>query len=450
MVSRMVILFSAAFSFSLTARAADNWKYDELYLKNGNVLKGIVLDESDEDVRFRNVRRSPGTPTVVITTTIAKDEILRIVRLSKEERAELAEKLAKLDPTGKGELAKMEELKLQMAKWVDKKQDAFEYRSTYFILLSNAQEDTVRRAAVRLEQIYLAYTQYLPPRRKQAEPTSIILARSLAEYRKLLQAQGRNILNPAFYDMQRNQVVCASELQEWGDELERVRQKHRKILADLARQEQELIRKFGAVPAFVRTRIAQTRNKIYLYNKKNDQLFAEVTHELFRTLYHEAFHAYLANFVYHPSETAVPRWLNEGLAQIFETAIVEADELRVGHVDRVRLQQVHEAARKGELLPLSTLLRSGAKDFLVAHANEKEVSDRYYFNSWALAFYLTFDQKLLGKPQMHRYVESLKRGTDDLEAFRQLVGKPISQFEKEYHIFLRGLRYDGTAYKPRR
>jgi len=33
----------------------------------------------------------------------------------------------------------------------------------------------------------------------------------------------------------------------------------------------------------------------------------------------------------------VPLWLDEGLAQIFETALVEAGELRVGHAERSRL-----------------------------------------------------------------------------------------------------------------
>ena len=43
----------------------------------------------------------------------------------------------------------------------------------------------------------------------------------------------------------------------------------------------------------------------------------------------------------------MPRWLNEGLAQIFETAIIEAGELRVGHADAERLARVKEEIRVG-------------------------------------------------------------------------------------------------------
>jgi hypothetical protein len=98
--------------------------------------------------------------------------------------------------------------------------------------------------------------------------------------------------------------------------------------------------------------------------------------------------------VYPRSEGEVPRWLNEGLAQIFESAIFEAGELRVGRADPKRVAALREM-KKNEL-PLVELLRSGPKQFQVEHAGDREVSDRHYLTSWALAYYLTFDRKILG------------------------------------------------------
>src|SRR5262249_55617728 len=154
-------------------------------------------------------------------------------------------------------------------------------------------------------------------------------------------------------------------------------------------------------------------------DERNNKAFESATQRLFRTLYHEAFHAYLAAYVYPPQETAVPRWLNEGLAQIFETAIVEAGELRVGHAEATRLDKVQSAVRKDALVPLAALLQSGAKQFVVAHASDRQVADRHYLASWALAFHLTFERRLLGSEAMDRYVQSLRRGRDPLEAFRE-------------------------------
>ncbi|MGE3805951.1 MAG: DUF1570 domain-containing protein [Gemmataceae bacterium] len=430
-----------------TADAADEWKYDVLRLKNGNILRGLVLEEGGDAVRFQCVRRSPGTPTVVITSTYPRSEVAAVIKLNAADRKVLQERIAKLDPSGKAEEAQMEDLELSEVDWVRKEAgSAYRYGSEYFVLVSNAQEDTVRRAAVRLEQIYTAYTRYLPPRHKKATPTTIVLASTRAEYQLLLKEQKRNILNPAFFDARNNQVVCASDLKELGEQLERVRKKHKALLEDLQKQELQARTKYqGAVLATVLQRIYEARRTILGYNKKNDQLFGEATQELFTTLYHESFHAYLMNIVYRSDEAEVPRWQNEGLAQIFETAIVEAGELRVGHVDKERLARVHEAARKGELLTIAQLLQSKPQDFLVAQTSEQQTSDRYYFNSWALAFYLTFDRKVLGTPELHKYMAARKRGTNELEAFRQLVGKPIPEFEQDYRKFLQTLRADGTA-----
>ena len=48
---------------------------------------------------------------------------------------------------------------------------------------------------------------------------------------------------------------------------------------------------------------------------------------------------------------------------------------------------------------------------------------------------------------MDDYVRSLNRGTDPLEAFRDLVGQPLPRFEKDFLDYLKRLRLDGTTGK---
>ncbi len=166
---------------------------------------------------------------------------------------------------------------------------------------------------------------------------------------------------------------------------------------------------------------------------------------LFQTLFHEAFHAYLANYVYPPGENDVPCWLNEGLAQIFETAILEAGELRVGHADPERLKHVKEALRKEQLVAVADLLKADSSKFLVSHANDQQVSDDYYLGSWALAFYVTFGQWKLGTPELDAYVCSSRNRPEPLEAFSRLVGQPPPTFEESFRRYLRALRADGST-----
>src|SRR5262249_34572947 len=146
------------------------------------------------------------------------------------EREILAGRIHALDPSGKGEKLRMENLDLERVTWgKDKKGEAWSYTSVQFVLLSDAREDVVRRAAVRLEQIYAAYARFLPPRRPLTRPTTICLVHSRAEYADLAKNRGHKIFNPAFYDLGRNEIVCGSEFQRLGEDLEKVRQQQRDL-----------------------------------------------------------------------------------------------------------------------------------------------------------------------------------------------------------------------------
>src|SRR5205823_1335781 len=136
------------------------------------------------------------------------------------------------------------------------------------------------------------------------------------------------------------------------------RQQHQQIRAEMDKQEKDLPRLYrGADLARVLASIRNTRKKLDAADRQNEGAFDQATRQLFAVLYHEAFHAYLATAVYPPPQPGPPRWLNEGLAEIFETAVVEASELRVGHADRGRLARIKEVVRKGEQVPLARLLR---------------------------------------------------------------------------------------------
>lgn len=422
------------------------WKFDVLHLTNGRSVQGQLLEETSSVIRFHYVRRNPGMPTVAIVTSFDRAEVARVERLGPADRLELARRLRALKPRDRDDSVRSEQLELRPAAWGMDEKGGLAYRSAFFELVSNARPDIIRRAALRLEEIYAAYARFVPPRHTMAPPTRIRLVRSLAEYQALLRAQGRTLANPAFYDVAANEILCASDLQRLDELLEEARRKHDAQLERIDKLEVEVrkLRKGGVRDRLAR-QIADGRKAIAAANEQNDTLFRAATARLFRMLYHESFHAYLANFVYREDETEVPRWLNEGLAQIFETALVEAGELRVGHADRRRLDRVKVSVRQGELLPLLDLLDAGPKHFLVEHASDQQESDRAYLTSWALAFYLTFERRLLGTPRLDAYVRLMKQGADARQAFCDLVGQPLPAFEKAFHQYLLSLRPDGST-----
>jgi Protein of unknown function (DUF1570) len=440
-------------SWSAPAPAADDkpaggdWKFDLIYHRNGAVFRGLVLDETPAGVRFQNVRRQPGRPTVVITTTFARGEILRVEKLSDADRDLLKARLQEIDPSGRGERQRMEKLELEPIPWDGRADAGRRYESEFFTLESDAHEGIVRRTVVRLEQIYAAYARYLPPRCPGRRPTAIILLRSRAEYEARLKALGLRFVNVAYYDPVANRIVCASDLDQLGQELDRLREKHAQLRRDLDRQEAILVKLYKGKKDLARhvQPIRDLRQKIDQADRKNEAVFDQATKQLFAVLYHEAFHAYLTGCVYPPPGPEPPRWLNEGLAQIFETAIVEAGDLRLGHADGDRLARTKDAVRKNELVPVERLLRAEAKQFQAAHAGDRSATGQYYLTAWAVAFHLTFERRLLGTTQLDDYVRAHAADADPRAAFEALVGCAVTEYEQELRRYLTALQPDGTA-----
>lgn len=446
------------------APGADAWKFDVVHRKAGEPLRGLIVSHTPEAVTIRCVSRRAGYATVVITEVVPRRDIARLDELAADDRAALRARLEKLKaerdllaarlralgPRARAADRADEPLDLQPAGWPgDKSAKALGYRSGYFTLTANASPELAQLVAIQLEQVYAAYARALPPRHPKAAPTAILVTRSLADYQALARARGLNLLSPAFYDPARNQVVCGSDLERLRDERERVAKHHEQLRGQMKARRAELMKLYrNKVPAELLGPLAAAERRIADAEKKNDETFQASRQRLFRRLYHEAFHAYVGTFVYPAKEGALPLWLDEGLAQVFEAALVEAGELRVRHAEPKRLAAVRQALADGTLLPLADLLAAQGKDFQVAHASEKQLSDRHYLAAWALAFHITFERKLLGTKELDGYVAALKRGTAPAGAFRDLIGGPLPAYEKQWRAYLGKLKPDGTAAGP--
>ena len=437
-----------------------NWPFDEITLTNGAKLQGLILLELPDGIEFRSVSRPAGRPTVTLTSFLGKAEIASVKRLSDKDRGVLKEKLAELDPNGEGERKRMESLELVPGDWPGKPGAAKVYDSDYFILVSTGTEELTRRSGVRLEQIYTAFARFLPPTAKHARQTKIMLATDPDEYAALL--GGAKVLNPAVYDATNDRVLCGSDLKRLGTELQSARVHHAQQLAGMNRYE-EGVRKLYKGEELTRhlKTIAAERKRVFDADANNGVKFDAATGKLlFALLYHESFHAYVATFVYPPLKPddvkagkgtgELPWWLNEGLAQVFETAVVEAGELRADHPDKDRLQRAKDWLKLkngNSLVPLGDLLATGRDAFLASHADQKAASDRAYLTCWALAHYLTFDRRLIGTKEFDKYLTAVNSGGDPKRAFATLVGQELPAFEKDWHTYLTRLQLNGTLSK---
>ena len=423
------------------------WDYDEVFLLNGAHFRGLIVAESPEGVRFRVVRRNPGRPTVTLTTLITPGETARVQRLGDAARTELVARLAALDPDGSGERSRMQDLPLTASEWPGGG-PALAYQSDQFSLTSNAPDEVTRRAAVRLEQIFAAYARFLPARLGRGA-TRVLFAGTRAGYRAALQTMvgpaAAGVANPAVFDPAANRIVGGSDLMPIAEDLSAARLAHAAGRARLDAADAELKRLYKTSPAELERFLAGTRaerDKLTTADRANDAAFDAAIDRMLTPLYHEAFHAYAAAAYPDPG---LPRWLNEGLAQIFETAVVEAGELRVGHADADRLDRARLLlTAKGErLVPVEAILRAGGDSFLAAHAAGRARTDRAYLTAWLLTFYLTFERHQLGGAAFERYLNEAP--LNPVRAFETWVAQDLPAFERDFLSYAAKLRADGTA-----
>lgn len=432
------------------ANSAD-WPLEKVRLLDGKSYQGLIVSEGPSTIELAEVRRPPGKPMNLVIHSVERKKILGWDRLPPAEQQVLRDRIEQFRYRGMIEATKMNDLIVEaqvrdgVLHWA--------YRGNWFSLDSTADETTTRRAIVRIEQVFLAYRQILPPQSLPQQRLQMKLFGATDQYKLFLRGLGVDISNPAFFLANFNLVVAGSDMNNFVDEMAKVRRRHQEVLEDFDRQFKESqaeIKVLGeqllaaGIPNDERQKIlkAETRKweekrnelrtHITTIERKNAARFNEVAGQMFTRLYHEAFHAYLENYVYPQARFEIPRWLNEGLAQTFESGFIEADTLRIDAPNQRALDALKEDLKGNNPLPLAELLGADASTFLVAHRGGSGSSSRLYLYSWGLAYYLVFVQGMLNKAEFVDYITPSGGELTAVERFEQLVGMSLDEFEQQW------------------
>ncbi|MEX2139541.1 MAG: DUF1570 domain-containing protein [Pirellulales bacterium] len=435
--------------------AVAQWPLERIEFKGGRVLEGLLLPSTKPGyVRFESVGRPRGRPMYLIAQTYPEQSVAKIERLPPEQRVKLAQRLEQFKSQAAEEVAERsatDQLDLEKgepsgARWV--------YQSgPWFRLESWTDEKMTRKSILRIEQIFAAYSEILPPRSKSQKQLRILLYGTMRDYHSFQKGLDYRFQNPAVYVPTLNVLAAGSELTAYANRLAEVDRRHAAIQArydQLAAAMPAELRKLSedleksGVPAAERrnTRLAaerkwkqelaEVRLRIQAIERSNIAQFDLVTGEMFARLYHEAFHAYLENFVYPQRQYEVPRWLNEGLAQVFEDGLLELGTLRLDAPSPKRLAALQADLQRAPRLVLAELLTADGGAFLVAHPTNAQVSQRHYLYSWGLAHYLAVREPILEVSRLDQYVDRRNQESNPIARFEQLIGMPLAQFEARW------------------
>jgi len=149
--------------------------------------------------------------------------------------------------------------------------------------------------------------------------------------------------------------------------------------------------------------------------------------DLIPTVYHEAFHQYLA--MYTGFSPGIPVWFNEGTASYFEQMQREkgTKKLNPRLIDKRKLRMVKDALATRTEIPLEKLIDANHQEF-----HEKDKEGLYYTQSFAVIYFLM--QSNAGKP-VTSFMKELKGGNGVDAANSKLFGpdrKNLKKVERQF------------------
>ena len=173
------------------------------------------------------------------------------------------------------------------------------------------------------------------------------------------------------------------------------------------------------------------------------RLDAEGEHP-YETVYHEYTHLLSSK-----TEAWLPLWLNEGLAQFYQTAEIRDKEALLGQPDTGNIILL----RQNRLLPLPVLL---AVDHNSPYYHEENKGSIFYAESWALTHYFEITDAQQHTHRLIDYVDLVSKGTDSVTAATRAFGD-LQKLQSELENYITHVAYmfkvpavtqvDESAYK---
>lgn len=435
---------------------------ESVRLRDGRVLRGLVLAERQGAIELAEIVEPRGRPMYAVVRPIGREQIVSIDQLRGKPRADLEKLVESLRRRAVIEAGRIDNVKLERAK--QGRRSVNRYRGPWFELESTADASTTRLSVVKLEQIFRALRHALPPRAAPNSQLRVLLLGSREEYAAELARYNLGVEHPAAFLPAENRMIVRAGVAQAAAPLVAANREIARQLVRYDRLNEESsdkltaladdLRRAGYSRAEVASELAArrrawrrhqavARSRLLAARRRNEAAFHRLTQEYYQLLSHEAFHAYVENYLFPRAENPVPAWLNEGLAQVFSTGLVEGGRLRIGAVHAPSLKRLRAEIKEGKWLPLADLLAADGQEFLTLHGRAKRESQRSYAYAWGLAYYLVIGEPALTTGKLAAYVKGGRSDNSARRRFESLVGLPLAEFDRRWRAFLAQLAAEG-------
>jgi F0F1-type ATP synthase membrane subunit b/b' len=450
---------------------AAKWR-DVVALKSGDEMKGFIVSESRDAIVFDMVVRGKRPSKArVVRTTLSRDEIKDVQRLTADRRAAARNHFEDVKKGNRLGSFAVRDVEVEPTVWPSEggagKVPARKVELDHFIIVADADEDFLTKVALRLAGVFDAFKERLGADRNASLKVRILIFGSMKDY---YSAIGREPANPATYTPDLRQIAAACEMRKYEADIAKTRMDRERLRnrledikanverarADARRRNSEIYdriqkdRKAGAQRKAAleqwrrqkrqsEARIAEMREPSRDIEKElralvgtNDQLFEEHVGHMIATLQHEGLHAYVDQFLFGDELAGhFPRWLDEGLAQYFEIAKVDGRFLVLGREDHKRVVYLRRRGKEGALAPFEEMLAAGPEEFATHRIGTPEGATDHYLQAWFLV-HLLGEKGRLKKEHLRSFVQALADGRPPLEALPVLSGMPNDRLMAEW------------------
>jgi len=185
-----------------------------------------------------------------------------------------------------------------------------------------------------------------------------------------------------------------------------------------------LLRTENEYQKFMRSQDINASNTggMFFYSPKSQGLATWVQgrsrSQAFQVLQHEGFHQFAFNYL----GQELPVWMNEGLAQYFEDAIIVGDHMTTGHANARRVAQVQHALENKSQIDFAELIGLSTEDWNNNLRGDPDKAAMMYAQAWSVTFFLIHGEDERYQPNFARYLQKVSEGQESRLAFREAFG----------------------------